>query len=250
MRRLKSGGTSYGRAQMTEDEERIESVALAYARANKKAIAKLATDPNLYPGEEEPVSVFMAGSPGAGKTEASIELLAALGTSAIRIDADELRTRCPGYEGGNAWLYQKAASVLVEKVHDLALEQNQSFILDATFSNYERAKHNIVRSLKKKRIVQILYVYQEPRLAWQFVQDREKAEGRRVLPEKFVDQYFQAREVVNRVKTEFGGALKVDLLLKNVDNSNRQTFFGVERIDPYIPEKYSREEVERIAKGG
>jgi predicted ABC-type ATPase len=233
---------------MTPQEAAIEQAALDFARSNKKNIAKRLSDPKLFPPEAEPVSVFMAGSPGAGKTEASIELLADLKASAIRIDADELRSECPGYVGGNAWLFQKAASVLVEKIHDLALEQSQSFLLDATFSNYERARRNIERSLSRGRTVQILYVYQEPSLAWRFVQDREATEGRRVPPEQFVNQYFQAREVVNRVKSEFGTSIKVDLLIKNVDNSNRNFHFGVEKIDPYIPESHSREEVERIVK--
>ena len=61
---------------MTEQEKRLEAEALAFAKANKKAIAKRLTDPAIFLPEDEPVSVFMAGSPGAGKTETSIELLA------------------------------------------------------------------------------------------------------------------------------------------------------------------------------
>ena len=60
---------------LTEQEIRIEQEALAFAKAHKKAIAKRITDKTIYLPEAEPVSVFMAGSPGAGKTEASIELL-------------------------------------------------------------------------------------------------------------------------------------------------------------------------------
>lgn len=43
--------------------------------------------------------------------------------------------------------------------------------------------------------------------------------------------------------------MKVDLLLKNVDNTNRDFHFGVDQIDSFIPERYTREEVERIVKG-
>ncbi|MGU9958140.1 MAG: zeta toxin family protein [Arenicellales bacterium WSBS_2016_MAG_OTU3] len=53
---------------------------------------------------------------------------------------------------------------------------------------------------KKGRTVQILYVYQEPILAWNFVQSREAVEGRRILPEHFIKQYFAARDVVNKLK--------------------------------------------------
>jgi hypothetical protein len=209
--------------ELTKEEKAIQDAALAFARENKKVIAKRLTDISRFPPEDEPVSVFMAGSPGAGKTEASIELLAMVEEDSeeiLRIDPDDLRHEFPDYTGDNSWLFQKGVSVLVEKIHDLALSQKQSFLLDGTLSNYEKAEHNISRSLKKKRTVQILYVYQEPRLAWEFVQSREAIEGRRIRSEHFIEQYFAARNVVNQLKKAFGSAIKVDLLMKNTDNSH------------------------------
>lgn len=233
---------------LTDDEKRIEDAALAFAKANRRAIAKRLTDPKVYAPEEHPVSVFMAGSPGAGKTEASIELIATLETKVIRIDPDELRAECPGYGGANAYLFQRAVSVLVEKIHDMALENSQNFLLDGTLSNYERARKNIDRSLGRGRTVQILYVYQDPMLAWAFVQAREAAEGRRIPTDQFIDQYFAAREVVNRLKAGLGKAIKVDLLLKNNDNSRRSYQAGVDQVDNHIPERYSRVEVEAMIR--
>lgn len=235
---------------LSEEEDRIQREALAFAKGHRRDIARRLTNPAVYAPEEHPVSVFMAGSPGAGKTEASIELIAKLGTPVIRIDPDELRHECPGYKGSNAYLFQPAVSVLVEKIHDEALEQRQSFLLDGTLANYERARKNIDRSIGRERTVQILYVYQDPRLAWDFVQAREAAEGRRIPTERFIDQYFAAREVVNRLKTELGKAIKVDLLLKNNDNSNRLYQAGVDRIDTHIPERYSRSDVEQMLEKG
>src|SRR5699024_9882379 len=126
-----------------------------------------------------------------------------------------------------------------------ALQQKQSFLLDGTLSHYEKASENIQRSLKKKRTVQILYVYQAPMLAWEFVQAREKAEGRGIRPQDFVEQYFAAREVVNRLKREWGKAVRLDLLMKNNDNSNRFYRAGVDQIDNHIPEQISREGLEK-----
>jgi len=234
------------RTPMNEEESQIQEAALEFARRNKKAIALRRTDPAVYLPEESPVSVFMAGSPGAGKTEASIELIEKFGSPIIRIDPDELRDECPGYTGGNAWLFQKAVSVLVDRIHDLALEQKQSFVLDGTLSRYDLARSNVARSLKKKRTVQILYVYQDPLLAWQFVQAREQAEGRRIPVAQFIEQYFGAREVVNQLKKEFGADVKVDLLLKNNDNSNRMYKAGVDQIDFHIPERFGRSDVEKM----
>ena len=230
----------------TVEDERIELAALEFARANKKAIARQLTDPAKFLPDSEPVSVFMAGSPGAGKTEASIALLKDIdGPPIVRIDPDDLRCEFPGYTGANAWLFQRAVSILVDKIHDVALDQRQSFLLDGTLSHYDVAKKNIERSLKRARTVQILYVYQAPMLAWAFVVAREAAEGRRIQPEHFIEQYFAAREVVNRLKAEFGEAVRVDLLLKNNDNSNRLYRAGVDQIDSHIPERIGRAELER-----
>lgn len=187
--------------------------------------------------------------PGAGKTEASKELILALvadGVRVLRIDPDELREKFPGYTGDNAWLFQRAVIPIVERIHDLALEQKQSFLLDGTLASYKVAEKNIERSLKRGRTVQILYVYQEPAQAWKFVQAREAAEGRRVQPDDFLRQYFSAREVVNNLKSKFGKAISVDLLMKNNDGSNQFYRAGVDQIDNHIPEKYSASDVRRI----
>ena len=234
---------------LTSAEQKIHDDALVFARENKKAIAKRLTDRSRFIPEAEPVSVFMAGSPGAGKTEASIELLAmveANSSEILRIDPDELRNEFPNYTGDNSCLFQPAVSVLVEKIHDLALKQKQSFLLDGTLSHYKKAEQNVARSLKKGRMVQILYVYQDPMLAWEFVQSREAVEGRRILAEHFIDQYFAARNVVNQLKEAFGSDLKVDLLLKNTDNSHRLYKAGVDRIDNHIPEKYTSTDLEKL----
>jgi len=232
---------------ITEAETRIEMEALEYARKHKKAIARRLTNPTKYPRETNPVSVFMAGSPGAGKTEASIELISGLdGPPIIRIDPDDLRSEFSDYTGSNAWLFQKGVSVLVEKIHDLALEQRQSFLLDGTLSHYDKALKNIQRSLKKKRTVQLLYVYQSPMLAWTFVQAREAKEGRHIRPEDFIEQYFAARVVVNRLKRELGKDIRLDLLMKNNDNSNQFYRAGVDQIDNHIPEQVSRQDLERL----
>jgi len=235
---------------MTEDEKKIHDNAVTHARKNKKEIAKKITSTKQYIPEADPVSVFMAGSPGAGKTEASKALLARYTTrqSILRIDQDELREIFEDYNGDNSWLFQLPASILVDKIHDYALNQCQSFILDGTLSSYDRAKKNIERSLKRKRFVQIIYVYQDPLFAWEFVQAREKIEGRRILKDKFLEQYFAARDVVNNLKVEFGKTIEVDLLLKNIDGSDKVYKANIDAIDNYIPEKYTSIDLEKALK--
>lgn len=235
--------------EMTPDEERIAQQAWDYAKKHRTEIARRLTDPTIFVPEANPVSVFMAGSPGAGKTEASIELInlkGADGAKILRIDPDELRETLPGYDGANSWLFQRAVTPIVERIHDLALEQQQSFLLDGTLSSYKVAEKNIQRSLKRGRTVQILYVYQEPEQAWKFVQAREAAEGRRIQPEDFARQYFAAREVVNSLKAKLGKDISVDLLMKNNDGSHQFYRAGVDQIDNHIPEKYSVGDVRRM----
>ena len=173
----------------------------------------------------------MAGSPGAGKTEASLALIEAVNSLIIRIDPDEYRIIFPDYTGCNSFLFQGAVSILVDRIHDLALSQSQSFVLDGTLANFDAAEKNISRSVSRGRPVQILYVHQDPLQAWQFVQARELMEGRMIPLEDFVHQYYSALETVNRLKGLFGPAIKVDVLLKNIDGSERTYDANVARID-------------------
>ena len=220
---------------MTDDQ--IKDDAIAFAKANKRDIARRLCSKEQYPPEKDPVSIFMAGSPGAGKTEASIELIAAVGPT-IRIDPDDLRSEFPTYSGGNAHLFQPAVSIIVDKMIDLVFDNDQSFLLDGTLTNENKARYNIDRSLKHKRTVQILYVYQDPCQAWQFVCAREAIEGRHIDLEIFISQYFESRRVVNALKAKYGADIKIDLLLKNNDGSNRSYQANIQSIDHYVPEAY------------
>jgi UDP-N-acetylglucosamine kinase len=238
---------------MNDAERKIHDDAVAFAKAHKRARCAELTDKIVYLAEENPVSVFMAGSPGAGKTEAAIAIIAQLearpgAPKILRIDPDELRKEFPGYTGSNSWLFQRATSSWVDRMHDLALEQGQSFILDGTLSNLDRARRNVERSLGRKRRVGILYVYQSPYLAWRFVQAREAEEGRNIPPERFIDQYFAARDVVNALKREFGPKIQVDLLLKPNDDVVKLVRVGIDEIDAHVPERFTRAELEAALK--
>ena len=144
---------------MTEEE--IKTQAIQFAKRNKVRIAKEFTDSAKYAPDAIPISMFMAGSPGAGKTEFSKSLIKILEADeehrVIRIDGDEVRPMIPGYTGNNSRLFQGAISLIVEKMHDFVLHNRQSFILDSTFAQYEKAADNVRRSLKKDRFVFIFY---------------------------------------------------------------------------------------------
>jgi UDP-N-acetylglucosamine kinase len=202
------------------DDQKIQAAALAFAKKEGKRIAKELTAPSIFSPDEKPISVFMAGSPGAGKTEFSRNIILAVledstQHNVIRIDSDDLRSRLPGYTGGNSYLFQGATSLIVEKIHDHALKQKQSFILDGTFSNYEKALENITRSLNKNRNVIIFYVYQDPRIAWEFTKERETAEGRNIPKEAFIKQFFGAKETVNQLNKKIGEKITIYVVKKD-----------------------------------
>jgi adenylylsulfate kinase-like enzyme len=227
---------------VTTEEEKICEGAKEFAREHKKSIARELTDVSLFVPDEFPVSVFMAGSPGAGKTESSRNLIKAITSDAgrvLRIDPDDLRPRFPGYTGANSRLFMAATSIIADKIQDFALSNRQSFVFDGTLSNIARARENISRSLNKKRFVQILYVYQDPFQAWEFVKSREIKDGRNVPRDAFVEQYFTARRNVNILKEEFGDRIKVDVVIKNIDGTDFSYRENIDVIDNHVPEKYT-----------
>ena len=225
-------------------DEEIKAAAIEFARRNRKRIAEEITDSEKIPPNVVPVSIFMAGSPGAGKTEFSksfIDLAEAGGRlPLLRIDADELRQLLPGYTGNNSHLFQQSISRLIEEIHNFVLRQKQSFILDGTLGNYDKAVVNITRSLKRERSVFIFYVYQRPEVAWKFTQAREAVEGRNIPKSAFIEKFLAARENVQKLTKEFGGRIRIMLITKNFETNIVESFVNIhpgdQRIDSYLPE--------------
>ncbi|ELP1875726.1 zeta toxin family protein [Vibrio vulnificus] len=235
--------------ELNEQDQGIFDRAIEFAKKNRTAICRRITDKKIYIPEEEPVSVFMSGSPGAGKTESSKELVASISNgkdSVLRLDPDELRDEFKEYDGSNSYLFQRAVVILVERALDFIFKDNQSFILDGTLASYGVAERNIQRSLDKGRDVLIIFVYQRPELAWEFVQAREKVEGRKILPEHFVAQFFGSQQVIEDLKEKFGKQIKVDLLMKDNDGSTRTYHSNVNSLKSYLKPDYTLEQVQKI----
>lgn len=232
----------------------IQSIALAFAKENRKRIAQERTDIKKYRPDEKPVTVFMAGSPGAGKTEFSKNVISILEKNnehkVIRIDGDDIRREIPGYTGSNSYLFQGAVSLIVEKIHDFVLSQKQSFVLDGTFSKYEKAIDNIKRSLDKGRKVFVFYVYQHPAIAWRFTEKREQVEGRHIPKESFIEQFFGARETIIRVRKEFGDEVTIFLVKKDYEQNMIENVVEIKHgnlpIDEYVKDRYTKDEIEKM----
>jgi len=120
----------------------------------------------------------------------------------------------------------------------LAIKKNISFIFDTTFSKIDKARLNIQRSLDHKKSVQVIYVYQDPIQAWEFVKARELKDGRHVPKESFIEEYFNARVVVNQIKKDFPN-IKLYLLVKNIDGTTQEYKENIDNIDNFIKENYT-----------
>jgi adenylate kinase family enzyme len=242
--------------QMTPEEKAIADEAFEFAKANRASLARKIADTNLYPSEDFPITVFMAGSPGAGKTEISKALVEIFEAEdepvreqyVLRIDPDDFRSLIPSYTGSNSYLFQRAVTKILEKVLDRAFEKRISFILDGTMANLSVAKRNIDRVLGSGRVAQIMYVYQRPELAWQFVKAREVTEGRNIPMDEFVRQYLAARRNIIEIRRSYNENVFVTLLIKNTDGIGLayHPSLTAEQIDALLPETYDQFELTEL----
>lgn len=237
------------------EEQAIHDRAIEFAKHNKSKIAHAATSIEKYAVDSHPISVFMAGSPGAGKTEFSINLITLLEEDkvrqVVRIDADEFRREFTEYNGNNSSLFHGAVSLIVEKVHDLVLHNSQSFILDGMLSHYPKAKANIQRSLDKNRGVIIFYLFQLPEVAWKFTKDREKKEGRNISKEMFIEGFLGAIDTIRNIVENFSPKdVSVFMVTKDyIRNEVKEIALfdaGANNIDKLLPKRYIKEDLETL----
>ncbi len=160
----------------------------------------------------------------------------------------------PNVEKDDVWLALKLIvqpwrwkrNHAVEKLYDWVLQNDLNVILDGTFSNFEKSKSNIIRSLQKKRGVAILYVYQEPTLAWDFTKKREKLEGRNIPRDAFIRSFVAAKENVDRAKEFFGDKIQLHLILKDYSAKTEDFKGNVDNVASYLKKVYSINELEKI----
>ena len=114
---------------MSEINKNASKAAIDYIksqRGRKELIEKFASL-DIYPRQDRPYTIFLAGSPGAGKTEVSRKLIETLEQPIIHIYADAIRSSLEQYKGSNADTVQGACALGVEKLLDHVLHHNQHF---------------------------------------------------------------------------------------------------------------------------
>lgn len=230
---------------MTDDSQKQIQEAEIYIKEHKEELIERFADPEKHSPVEKPISLFMAGSPGAGKTEISKRLIEHFSEGApVRIDADDIREMFPNYTGANSHIFQSASTIGVNKLFDYVLDKKLNVILDETFA-YGRAMENIERSLNRNRRVIIYYLFQDPAVAWKFTKIREETEGRRVSREVFICAFFQAQENVNKAKELFGEKIELNVIIKDFEKNYEKVYLDIGRIDKYLPKVYTKEDLEK-----
>ena len=231
---------------MSEEEQKLIEQAYEYIKLHKAQLIERFANPKIYKPDSQPVSLFMAGSPGAGKTEVSKRLIELFGSNLpVRIDADDIRTMFPNYTGSNSHIFQRACTLGINILFNHVLHNNINASVDGTFA-YERAMENIERSLKHNRRVVIYYLFQDPLVAWKFTQVREGKEGRRVSKEVFINASIRARDNVDKTKAYFGDKIELNLFIKDFSKDFEKLYDNIERLDKYIPKVYTKEELEKL----
>lgn len=230
---------------LNDQERLLANTALEYIKANTAAV--IAEFCGTCVPVAKPVSLFMAGSPGAGKTEVSKSLMKRFETVPVRIDADAIRAWCPGYTGPNAHIFQRAANKGVNILYDYALARELHVILDGTFA-YKDWENNIQRSIKRGRIVELWFIYQDPIKAWEFTKVREAIESRRVSKGQFISSFLMAKQNAKEAKSRYGDGLTLNLLIKNLDNADQKMRLNIRHneLDPYIGSAYTEEQLNQL----
>jgi len=218
----------------------------AWAHKNKREFAnKMITDAGVIQ-HPEPAAFFMAGLPGAGKTEFTKNLIDDLKLRAVRIDMDEIAAHIVKYDPMKADAFREAATELLNAVLDKTLQRKVDFIMDGTFRT-SHSLHNIERALKKGYVVKVFYISQEPEIAWDFTQDREKVERRSIGKEGFISGYADILFNIRALDSPDFSNVTLDIVVK--DSANKvgswHTNVSIKDIDGLVNTGYTKEELER-----
>ncbi|MCT3284465.1 zeta toxin family protein [Lactiplantibacillus pentosus] len=218
----------------------MDDESLSYAKQHKLDFWEMLVKDS--PVNQRQKAIFMAGTPGAGKTEVAEEF-AKLGTGLVRLDADWFRQYFPGYTGQNAADFQRGSAWLVDWCFTRLIKKHYSFILDGTFA-FSRATMNIQRALDHDYDTTIYFVSQDPVVAWDFTKARAIKAGRVVPKERFINAYDKSQTNVAEAKRLFGDKIELSLILKNYQDDIEDIVEDVENIDLILPTLFSKTELE------
>lgn len=228
------------------DEEVVRSNAKKYARSNHDNYVKsFISDESM---SENPIAIFMGGSPGAGKTETSKGFIRHSLQSGIvisRIDPDEIRNTFPGYTGDNSSLFQHASSIAASNLILHCIKYKNNFLFDSTLSNYESIRSDILSCINNGFSLVVIYVHQDPIVSYQFTKKRQEFDRRHITKEVFISSLFKSLESVKKLHLEFKNNISFFVIHKDILKDSAKPYFGFDKIDRYIKIEYSEDELEK-----
>jgi ribosomal protein S8 len=211
------------------DKDRIDD----WARKNKKQIVKEYLSKNEYKSFEEPSVIFMAGVPGAGKTEFAKRLIPQLKNKPLHIDMDEIATHIESYKPKIAHLFRSGASIILERLYDRAIKLHIDILMDGTLG-HSKVMQNIERAVEHEGyIARIYFISQSPLIAWKKTKDRQLIEHREINPVTFVDSYFNLLSNLRDIQYKYGEKVPITVVLKNDDNRLNEIIENVKNINYY-----------------
>ncbi len=193
---------------MNSDEE-IISQSIQYMNEHKKDFLQSYT--KEIEAAEEKIAIFTAGMSGVGKTELAT-FLTEQNPNLLHIDTDEIREffRPVGYDGQNSSLYQKVASRGYSELFSYGLKNRFSLIMDSNFANIEVAIQNIKRLKKKNYSINIMYLYDYPKLCYEYAARREIVTHRKVPKDVFLRSNINSYKTVLEIKERFKNEVRLD----------------------------------------
>ena len=213
-----------------------------WIRENKKSFAENFFTKSNAKSIKEPIAIFMAGLPGAGKTELSKNLLLHLPTGILRLDMDEIAEQIPGYTPQHADEFRKPATTFLNRIYDESLKRKYPIMMDGTFGSKNAIK-NIKRAISHGYIAILLYVYQDPNIAWDFTKARKKVEHRAISEDGFIETYFNLLLNLKTILTDKPDNLYIDAIIKFKDNQNYDYLPDIttQDIDNIVKETYNKD---------
>ncbi len=158
--------------QWVKDKDNQDKVAAKFFKRHKTSKTKTA--------------FFMAGIPGAGKTEFTQNTMREASPKLIPIEHDQLVEYIKGYKPEAYYNYRKAGSTLVTRIFNDCLKNGYPFVFDGTLS-HENGIRNVNKCINEGYRVVIVYIVQEAGAAWELTQARELVKKRAIERKGFIE---------------------------------------------------------------
>jgi len=224
---------------------------LEYAKQNWKDVLGALLELYGTQPSENPAASFMAGAPGAGKTEYSTRLVSAFGQKPLIIDVDHIKTFLPAYTGSNTDEVKSGAMKIVEKILDYATHNKLPFLFDGTFSGPQSiANIKRITRAKSNYSCQLYFVYQDPLRAWEFTKIRTIDEGRSIPKGYFIQAYLRSIENIKLIESdpEVGYKVTTILIIKDYLEKSKENVVvdSVSNLDKYVKKIYTKDELKEL----